>query len=146
MAAEHYDLIVIGSGPGGASLAQRLAPGGKRILIIERGDHLPKQAANWSSSEVFVHGRYQAKDTWHGRDGESFHPGLHCCVGGNAKVYGAALLRLRERDFDAVAHVDGVSPAWPLRYDTFAPYCDEAEPLSHVHGQRGADRIAERLG
>ncbi|MEO5733843.1 MAG: GMC family oxidoreductase [Rubrivivax sp.] len=134
-----YDLIVIGSGPGGATLAQRLAPSGRRILILERGDWLPRETANWSSEQVFVQGRYQAPETWYGRDGEAFHPGLHYFVGGNSKVYGAALFRLRERDFQAVAHEDGLSPAWPLGYDTFEPYYAEAERLFHVHGQRGED-------
>ena len=137
--AEHYDLIVVGSGPGGGALAQRLATTGKRILILERGDYLPRETANWSSSEVFVHGRYQAAETWYGKNGEAFHPGLHYCVGGNSKVYGAALLRFRERDFDAVTHIDGVSPEWPLKYDVFEPFYAEAERLFHVHGQRGED-------
>jgi choline dehydrogenase-like flavoprotein len=135
----HYDMIVIGSGPGGASLAYRLAPTGKRILLIERGDYLPRSPANWDSQTVFVDGAYQAKETWYGKNGESFHPGLHYYVGGNSKVYGAALFRLRERDFDEVCHADGVSPAWPLKYDTFEPYYAMAEKLFHVHGQRGED-------
>ena len=137
--AEHYDLIVVGSGPGGGTLAQRLAPSGKRILILERGDYLPRETSNWNSSEVFVHGRYQAAETWYGKNGESFHPGLHYYVGGNSKVYGAALFRFRERDFEAVTHVDGVSPAWPLKYEVYEPYYAEAERLFHVHGQRGED-------
>ena len=136
---EPYDLIVIGTGPGGASLAQRLAPTGKRILILERGDYLPREEANWSAQAVFVDGKYQAQETWTDARGHTFSPALHYYVGGNSKVYGAALLRLRERDFQDVAHVDGVSPAWPLSYHTFAPYYDEAERLFHVHGTRGED-------
>ncbi|MCW6506584.1 GMC family oxidoreductase [Lichenifustis flavocetrariae] len=135
----HYDLIVIGSGPGGASLAHRLAPTGKRILLIERGDYLPRSRANWDSKTVFVEGAYQTKETWYGRDGAAFHPGLHYYVGGNSKVYGAALFRLRERDFGQIVHKDGISPAWPLPYEAFAPYYAEAEKLFHVHGQRGED-------
>jgi choline dehydrogenase-like flavoprotein len=139
MADNHYDLIVIGSGPGGASLAQRLAPTGKRILLLERGDYLPRSPANWDSQVVFVDGAYQAKETWFGADGTQFHPGLHYYVGGNSKVYGAALLRLRERDFGEIIHSEGVSPAWPLKYEVFEPYYAEAERLFHVHGQRGED-------
>ncbi|RUX76900.1 GMC family oxidoreductase [Mesorhizobium sp. M7A.F.Ca.US.006.04.2.1] len=134
-----YDVIVIGSGPGGASLAQRLAPTGKRILLIERGGYLPRSRANWDARTVFVDGAYQAKETWYGRDGESFHPGLHYYVGGNSKVYGGALFRMRERDFGEVRHKAGVSPAWPLGYEVFEPYYAEAERLFHVHGQRGED-------
>ena len=139
MSDAHYDLIVIGSGPGGASLAQRLAPTGKRILLLERGDYLRRTRANWDAQTVFVDGAYQASETWYGADGRSFHPGLHYYVGGNSKVYGAALLRLRERDFEELRHADGLSPAWPLKYGDFEPYYAAAEQLFHVHGQRGED-------
>ncbi len=136
---DHYDLIVIGSGPGGGSLAHRLAPSGKRILVLERGPYLPRSRANWDSKTVFVDAAYQASDTWYGADGRRFHPGLHYYVGGNSKVYGAALFRLRERDFGEVRHVDGISPAWPLPYDAFEPFYAEAERLFSVHGKRGED-------
>ncbi len=136
---DHYDLIVVGSGPGGASLAHSLARTGKRILLIERGDYLPRSRANWDSRTVFVDGTYQANESWYGRDGRSFHPGLHYFAGGNSKVYGAALLRQRERDFGEIVHKDGVSPAWPLPYAAFEPFYAQAEALFHVHGQRGED-------
>src|ERR1700733_12665265 len=136
-----YDLIVVGSGPGGASLVHRLAPTGKRILLIERGDYLPRSRANWDAKTVFVDGAYQASETWYGREGETFHPGLHYYVGGNSKVYGAALFRLRERDFGEVVHAQGVSPAWPLGYAEFEPFYSEAEKLFAVHGQRGEDPL-----
>ena len=135
----HYDLIVIGSGPGGASLAQRLAPSGRRILLLERGDYLVRTRANWDAQTVFVDAAYQAQETWYGRDGRAFHPGLHYFVGGNSKFYGAALLRMRERDFGQIVHADGISPAWPLSYSDFEPYYAEAERLFHVHGARGED-------
>ena len=138
---DHYDLIVIGSGPGGASLAHRLAPTGKRILMLERGDYLPRSRTNWDPKAVFVDGIYQAKETWFGSDGSEFHPGLHYFVGGNSKVYGAALFRLREQDFGELRHKDGISPAWPLGYDAFEPYYGQAEALYHVHGQRGEDPL-----
>jgi choline dehydrogenase-like flavoprotein len=137
--SDHFDVIVIGSGPGGASLAHRLAGTGKRILMLERGDYLPRSRSNWDSKTVFVDAAYQAKETWYGGDGSTFHPGLHYFVGGNSKVYGAALFRLRERDFGELHHKDGISPAWPLGYDVFEPYYTQAEALYHVHGQRGED-------
>jgi choline dehydrogenase-like flavoprotein len=136
---DHYDVIVIGSGPGGATLAHRLAGTGKSILMLERGDYLPRSRSNWDSKAVFVDAAYQAKETWYDRDGSAFHPGLHYFVGGNSKVYGAALFRLRERDFGELRHKDGISPAWPLGYDVFEPYYTQAEELYHVHGQRGED-------
>jgi len=139
MSQDRYDVIVIGSGPGGGSLVSRLARTGKRILLLERGDYLPRSQANWDAKTVFVDGAYQANETWYGGDGRAFSPALHYYVGGNSKVYGAALLRMRERDFEAVRHVDGISPAWPLGYDAFEPYYTEAERLFAVHGNRGED-------
>jgi len=139
MSADHYDIIVIGSGPGGASLAHRLAPTGKRLLMLERGDYLLRSLVNLDAKAVFVDAIYQAKETWCGANGETFHPGLHYFVGGNSKVYGAALFRLRERDFGPLRHADGISPAWPLGYDAFEPYYAQAEDLFQVHGQRGED-------
>jgi choline dehydrogenase-like flavoprotein len=139
MPEAHYDVIVIGTGPGGASLAHRLAQTGKKILMLERGDYLPRSQKNWDSQSVFVDAAYQAPETWYDSKGRDFHPGLHYYVGGNSKVYGAALFRLRERDFDEISHADGISPAWPLKYDDFEPFYTEAEQLFHVHGEAGED-------
>lgn len=137
--ADHYDVIVIGSGPGGASLAQRLAAYGRRVLLVEQGNYLRRSPENWDAKAVFVDAKYQSKETWYGADGRAFHPGLHRFVGGNSKVYGAALFRLRERDFQEINYPDGVSPAWPVPYATFEPYYAQAEALFHVHGQRHED-------
>ncbi|HXW22444.1 MAG TPA: GMC family oxidoreductase [Rhodomicrobium sp.] len=135
----HYDAVIIGSGPGGGTMAWRLAKTGKRILLLERGDYLPRERENWDTKAVFVDARYQAKETWYDSEGKSFHPGLHYFVGGNSKVYGGVLMRLRERDFDEIRHADGISPAWPLKYGDFEPYYQAAEELFHVHGLRGED-------
>jgi choline dehydrogenase-like flavoprotein len=139
MASERYDVIIIGTGAGGATLAHRLAPSGKRILLLERGDFLPRERENWDSTAVFVDAKYQAKETWYGKDGSAFHPGIHYWVGGNTKMYGAALFRLRRQDFGEIEHHGGRSPAWPLAYEDLEPYYCEAEHLYRVHGQRGVD-------
>jgi choline dehydrogenase-like flavoprotein len=139
VASERYDVIIIGSGPGGGTMAWRLAKTGKRILLLERGDYLPRERENWDSQAVFVDARYQAKETWYSSTGASLHPGLHYYVGGNSKVYGAVLLRLRQEDFGEIRHPDGLSPAWPVGYDVFEPYYEAAEELYHVHGLRGED-------
>jgi choline dehydrogenase-like flavoprotein len=139
MATERYDIIIVGSGPGGGTMAWKLAKTGKRILLLERGDYLRRERENWDSKAVFVDARYQARETWYNSAGESFHPGLHYFVGGNSKVYGAVLFRLRQEDFGEVRHADGISPAWPVGYDEFEPYYQTAEELYQVHGQRGED-------
>ena len=144
MSSEHYDVVIIGSGPGGATMALRLARTGKRILLLERGTYLPRERENWDSKAVFVDARYQADETWYCSDGRTFRPGLHYFVGGNSKVYGGVLLRLRERDFDEIKHPDGVSPAWPVKYDVFEPYYQAAEELLSRPraARRGPDRAA----
>ncbi|MEH3148531.1 MAG: GMC family oxidoreductase [Methylobacterium frigidaeris] len=139
MAGEHYDVIIVGSGPGGGTMAWRLAQTGRRILLVERGDYIRRGPRNWDSQAVIVDGVYQAPETWYSSDGQSFHPGLHYYVGGNSKFYGSILFRLRERDFGEIRHEDGLSPAWPVGYDEFEPYYQAAEELFHVHGQRGED-------
>ncbi len=139
--ATQFDVIIIGSGPGGASVAHRLARTGKRILILERGDYLPRSEDNWSAKKVFVEGKYQAAESWRDVDNQAFTPQLHYFVGGNSKVYGGALFRLRERDFGEVVHAGGISPAWPLDYAHFEPWYQAAEELFEVHGARGEDPL-----
>ena len=119
---DHYDVIVIGSGAGGGTLTHALAPTGKRILLLERGDFLPREPQNWDSKSVWVDLRYHNSGNWtDASTGEEFPPKQNYYVGGNTKVYGAILFRFRERDFGEIQHVDGVSPAWPLSYADFEP-------------------------
>lgn len=139
METSHFDVIVIGSGAGGATVAQRLAPTGKRILILERGEHLPRENENWSPRSVFIEHRYRTQERWYDKAGHPFTPNTHYWVGGNTTFYGAALMRLRKRDFEEVQHKGGLSPAWPISLADLAPYYDEAERLWQVHGSRGDD-------
>lgn len=136
--AEHYDIIIIGTGAGGGTMAYALAPTGKKILILERGDYLPRERENWSTEAVFKQKRYQAHETWY-YNGEPFRPQIHYWVGGNTKLFGGALFRLREADFGEIQHVGGMSPAWPIGYEYFASYYTRAEHLYNVHGERGVD-------
>jgi choline dehydrogenase-like flavoprotein len=139
MASERYDVIIVGTGAGGGTLAYRLAPSGKRILLLERGDFLPREQENWDPAAVFGDARYQANERWYAKDGRAFNPGIHYWVGGNTKMYGAALFRLRKDDFAEIEHHGGRSPPWPLAYEDFEPYYCEAEHLYRVHGQHGVD-------
>jgi len=139
MADEHYDVIIIGTGAGGGTLAHRLAPSGKRVLLLERGGYLPREPENWDSREVFTKERYLSDEQWYDGDGQPYTPHQQYFVGGNTKFYGAILFRLRERDFGEVQHYGGVSPAWPISYGDLEPYYAEAERLYLVHGQAAED-------
>src|SRR5687767_5106713 len=135
----HFDVIIIGSGAGGGTLAHRLAPSGARILILERGDYVPREIENWSTRAVNLEGRYATKEEWRDTRGKPLHPDTNYNVGGNTKFYGAALFRLRREDFGELRHHGGISPAWPISYDELEPYYTEAEHLYEVHGERGVD-------
>ena len=130
---DHYDVVIVGTGAGGGALLHSLASTGLRILVLERGEALPREPQNWDPQSVFVDARYKAADEWLDKDGKPFHPGTHYCVGGNTKVFGAALLRFRERDFERIEHFGGVSPEWPLRYADFEPWYGAAERLYRLH-------------
>jgi len=134
-----FDVIVIGTGAGGGTLAHTIAQTGKRILLLERGDYLPKELDNWEANAVFVDGRYISSDIWYDGDGTPFQPQIHYFVGGATKMYGAALYRLRPEDFGDIRHVDGFSPAWPVSDAAFEPWYTKAEWLYHVHGRHGED-------
>jgi len=134
-----YDLIIIGSGAGGGTLTYDLAPSGKKILLIERGPFVPREKDNWNSLAVNAEGKYNTKEVWRDKEGKELHPHTNYYVGGNTKFYGAALFRLRERDFREIKHHGGISPAWPISYDELEPYYNEAERIYHVHGQAGED-------
>ena len=134
-----YDIIIIGTGAGGGTLAHALAGSGARILVIERGDFVPREEENWNPEAVWKHLRYRIDEHWLDERGRAFRPYTHYCVGGNTKFWGSVLYRLRREDFQDVEHVDGLSPAWPISYDDLEPYYERAERLYHVRGQHGVD-------
>jgi choline dehydrogenase-like flavoprotein len=143
-ATERYEVVIIGTGAGGGTLAYHLAKAGKRVLILERGSFLPQEKPNWNTEAVFLENRYHTKEVWTDKEGRDLHPGTGYWVGGNTKVYGAALFRLREKDFGVLHHAGGVSPEWPVKYDVFEPYYTMAEKLFCVHGKQGIDPTEPR--
>lgn len=134
-----YDVIIIGTGAGGGTLAYRLASSGKKILVLERGSFIPREKTNWDAKAVLQQECYRTSELWYDKKGKAMHPGVGYNVGGNTKFYGGSLLRLREGDFEQVTHKGGISPEWPLKYGDFAPYYDQAEKLYETRGQRGLD-------
>ena len=137
-----FDVVIIGSGAGGGTMARALAGAGAKVLLVERGTSIPQEAENWSADAVWRQLRYRTSERWLDAAGSAFRPYTHYCVGGNTKFWGSVLYRLRREDFQAVEHLDGLSPAWPIDYDTLAPYYDKAERLYEVHGADGADPTA----
>ena len=142
-----YDLCIVGAGVGGGALAQALAPTGTRILLLNRLGSLPREADNWSPRALFTQDLYKSDETWtDAASGRPFRPAMYHWLGGNTKVYGSALLRMRPQDFDELGTLDGTSPAWPISYADLAPYYDRAEAAYHVHGRRGADPFEPPAG
>ena len=133
------DVLIIGAGMGGAALAFALRDCGLKVLVIEQGGYLAREKENASVDAVFRRKRYRSSETWTDGAGRPFNPGIHYYVGGNTKVYGAAMMRLRERDFADLDHEDGLSPAWPVTYNDLEPYYDIAEAMMGTRGLAGAD-------
>lgn len=136
---ETWDFVIIGSGVGGAGIARSLAGTGARVLVLERGGWLPREPDNWDVRAVFNGRKYKTQERWESASGRSFLPDAHYWVGGNSKVFGGVLLRLRERDFGEMQYEAGLSPAWPIAYSDLAPWYDQAERLYGAHGIRGED-------
>ena len=136
----HYDFIIIGTGMGGGAVAYALRESGASILLLERGGFLPQEPQNWQVEAVFGQNRYKPAEDWiDAANGSAFKPGVHYYVGGNTKVYGAALPRFRVEDFGAIEHEGGTSPAWPISYADLEPYYNIAEEIFFVHGRAGDD-------
>ncbi len=138
MDAASYDVVIIGSGVGGGAVALQLRDSGAKVLLLERGPELPREPQNWDPEAVFCDLRYQCDETWYA-DGRAFRPGMFYFVGGHTKFYGTAMFRFRERDFDEVAHEEGNSPAWPVRYADLECWYDLAERQFGVRGEAGSD-------
>lgn len=133
------DLIIVGSGMGGATLGAALAPTGRSILILERGDHLLPSDYDRDAKAIFVDGHYRPDEEWLDEKGEKFNPGNYYYVGGNSKFYGAVLIRYRAQDFSPLKHMGGTSTGWPISYEDLEPFYCKAEDLYSVHGHIGDD-------
>lgn len=133
------DIVIIGSGIGGATIAAGLAPSGADILILEAGERLVDRPENRDQRAIFQRGVFRPDETWYDAAGEGFNPGNYYNVGGNSKFYGAVLARYRREDFGPLLHSDGASPAWPFDYDEFEPWYGRAEALYQVRGALGED-------
>ena len=134
-----YDVVIVGSGAGGGTMARALSATSARVLVVERGGHVPEEPENWSPDAVWKQLRYRTTERWLDGNDREFVPYTHYNVGGNTKFWGSVLYRLRREDFQAIQHADGVSPAWPIDYETLEPYYERAERLYHVHGENGPD-------
>ncbi|MEL6581190.1 MAG: GMC family oxidoreductase N-terminal domain-containing protein, partial [Cyanobacteria bacterium J06621_12] len=136
---QFYDVIIVGTGAGGGTIARKLADAGKKILVLEQGEFTEKESSELVEDELFKKENYHAPEQWYDREGEPFFPQAKYCVGGNTKIYSGALSRLREKDFEQVQHQEGISPAWGLKYTDFESYYTEAEKLYQAHGKAGDD-------
>lgn len=138
------DIVIIGSGMGGATIAASLANSGRRIVILERGERLLDNEQARDDLAIFRDGYYKPEETWLDGDGHIFNPGNYYNVGGNTKFYGSVLLRYREQDFQSIEHLGGISPAWPITYDEFEPWYQKAENLFNVSGDASQDPTEPR--
>ncbi|MBW9117208.1 GMC family oxidoreductase [Rhizobium cauense] len=133
------DIVIIGSGVGGSTVAAGLASSGAEILILEAGDFIADRPENRDQRAIFQRGHFRPKEMWYEADGTAFNPGNYYNVGGNSKFYGAVLSRYRREDFEEIRHREGVSPAWPFPYEVLEPWYSRAERMYEVRGDLGDD-------
>jgi choline dehydrogenase-like flavoprotein len=133
------DIVIIGSGVGGSTIAAGLAATGAEILILEAGDYIADRPENRDQRAIFQRGYFRPRETWYEADGTGFNPGNYYYVGGNSKFYGAVLSRYRREDFEEIQHREGVSPAWPFPYEVLEPWYSRAERMYRVRGGLGED-------
>ncbi len=133
------DVIIIGSGIGGATMAAALSSSGRRVLVLEKGDHLRPSVHDRDAHAIFAKGHYRPDEQWLDGQGRAFNPGNYYNVGGNSKFFGAVFLRFRAQDFEPIRHMGGTTPGWPITYDELEPFYGEAERLYQVRGQAGED-------
>ena len=131
------DIVIIGSGIGGGTMAAALAASGRRIVILERGERLADCPEARDDRAIFERGHFRPDERWHTPEGEAFNPGNYYYVGGNSKLYGAVLIRYRAEDFRPISHLGGTTPGWPISYDEIEPWYQAAEELYGVHGDAG---------
>ena len=144
---ETYDIIIIGSGAGGAAAAWSLVRAGRRVLILERGEQLPRDGSTLDVRQVFGEGRFKNSVPWVDRDGRPLHPDEYYNVGGKTKWYGAALLRFSPHEFEPDAAF--ACPGWPIGYGELAPFYTQAETLlgvRHFEHEAGLRKLIARLG
>ena len=135
----HYDFIIIGSGAAGGTMARSLASGGHAVLLLERGQQMPLADQNVADVDLFRKDRYHPKEQWFGTDGDPFSPQTIYALGGNTKIWGGVLERLRDQEWAGLTLQAGQAPGWGLSQGDFEPWYDQAESLYRVHGQRGID-------
>jgi choline dehydrogenase-like flavoprotein len=138
------DVLIIGSGMGGATLAAALAPGGRKVLILERGERLNDSPEARDPAAIFQRGHFKPDESWRDISGAPLHPGNYAYVGGNTKFYGAVLLRYRAEDFRPLRHLEGTTPGWPISYDDLEPWYSKAEALYRVRGDAAGDPTEPR--
>lgn len=144
--SEPYDAIIIGSGAGGSAVAYKLVKAGSRVLLLEKGDYLPRDGSTLDVEQVFRQGRFRNQQAWVDRRKRALVPEEYYNVGGKTKWYGAALLRFSPHEFEADTPHQCLP--WPLSYDDLAPWYDQAEKLLGVHTfehEAELQRLIERI-
>ena len=140
-----FDVLIIGSGAGGGTMAGALAAAGRKVLLLEQGAGLALADQNVADIDLFRRQRYHPAEEWIGTDGDPFAPQMVEAVGGNTKIWGGVLERMLPEEFVAMPMQEGSGPDWGLRYADLEPWYEQAEALYRVHGEAGQPFGAEAV-
>lgn len=137
-----YDVIIIGSGFGGALGAFVLVNAGLKVLMLERGDWVRRGTHNWNPENTVDLTPYYSRESPPRiiNGGHQPEMGIYSCVGGPSVFYGGVSLRFREKDFEFDPELAGETQArWPISYGELEPYYGQAEKILEVAGTSGQD-------
>lgn len=142
LTSQTWDVLVIGTGIGGGVAGRRLAEAGLKVLFVERGPMGAKGEEQSLSSPVEDPTARRVRGFWptplevtiDGRTSSFFGP-IGAGVGGSSVFYGATLERPERHDLEATEAMPHPTGGWPVSYDAYAPFMDEAEAMFHVHGE-----------
>ncbi|OGC91537.1 MAG: hypothetical protein A2W25_03585 [candidate division Zixibacteria bacterium RBG_16_53_22] len=140
-ASELWDVAVIGTGMGGATVGHELAKAGHRVIFLEKGyadfadadDAL--QLDNEDAATRLRNGNWPTKIT--GSTGEKrsqFFAPLGCGTGGTTLLYAAALERFEPGDFATSSKTNRPIDEWPISFEQLLPYYRNAEKMFKVCG------------
>lgn len=142
-AGRHWDVIVIGTGLGGGLAGRRLAESGLSVLFVEKGPVGYRTEGQVMSNDLDDQGARQLRGFWptkievhlDGGHPRRFYAPIGSGVGGTSVFYAAAAERPERHDLETVGDLTHPTGGWPIGFDAFTPYFDQAAAFLSIRGE-----------
>jgi choline dehydrogenase-like flavoprotein len=131
MAGKTYDVVIVGSGAAGGTLAAHLARQGVDVAVVEGGPKVNTRTDFNTHAMPYEFPNRHIPTMKPGKPG--FDSQRTRGVGGKTMLWNAVALRMSQRDLKG-RWIDGAGADWPLDYKDLAPYYDTIEREAGVCG------------